>query len=121
MNSLGADPFVNNLYEDLRDGLILLQTYDKVRPGSVEWKQVNKKTPLSRFKKVENTNYVVTLGKSFRFSLVGIQGADITDGSKTLTLGLVWQLMRENVIQTLKSLSKDGKVKNLHHSDLLEN
>ena len=25
MNSLGVNPFVNNLYNDLRDGLVLLQ------------------------------------------------------------------------------------------------
>ena len=25
MNSLGVDPFVNSLYQDLKDGLVLLQ------------------------------------------------------------------------------------------------
>ncbi|KAJ3089397.1 hypothetical protein HK102_006472 [Quaeritorhiza haematococci] len=109
LNSLGVEPFVNNLFDDLRDGLVLLQAMDKVRPGLVEWKKVNKAPVPSKFKKVENTNYVVLLGKQLRFSLVGIQGSDITDGNKTLTLGLVWQLMREHVVQTLKTLSKDGK------------
>jgi plastin-1 len=109
LNSLGVEPFVFNLVDDLSDGLILLQAFDKVHPGLVEWKKVNKQTPItSKFKKVENTNYSVVLGKSLKFSLVGIQGSDIVDGNKTLTLGLVWQLMREHVIQTLKVLSKDG-------------
>lgn len=45
----------------------------------------------------------------FKFSLVGIQGADINDGNKTLTLAIVWQLMRHHVISILKSLSDDGK------------
>ncbi|KAJ3202485.1 hypothetical protein HDU67_000537 [Dinochytrium kinnereticum] len=108
LNSLGVEPFVNNLFDDLQDGIVLLQAIDKVRPGVVEWKKVNKAPVASKFKKVENTNYVVVLGKSMKFSLVGIQGSDITDGQKTLTLGLVWQLMREHVIQTLKSLSKSG-------------
>jgi plastin-1 len=49
---------------------------------------------LSRFKQVENTNYAVELGKQNGMHLVGIQGADIVDGSRTLVLGLVWQLMR---------------------------
>jgi len=106
LNSLGVEPFVHNLFDDLQDGLILLQAIDKVRPGLVDWKKVNKPAPItSKFKKVENTNYVVVLGKSMKFSLVGIQGSDITDGNKTLTLGLVWQLMREHVIQTLRTLS----------------
>jgi plastin-1 len=69
--------------------LILLQALDKVRPGIVNWKNVSTKTPISsRFKRVENTNYVIVLGKSLHFSLVGIQGADLTDGVKNLTLGI---------------------------------
>ncbi|KAG5456603.1 MAG: hypothetical protein BJ554DRAFT_3615 [Olpidium bornovanus] len=153
MNSLGVDPFLNNLFEDLRDGLVLLQAIDKVQPGAVDWKKVNKQTPItSKFKRVENCNYVIVLGKAMRFSLVGIGGTDIQDGNKKLTLGwsavvrsfsqarrrttfrfikknsptsfpsfptppspavfwaaLVWQLMRENIVQTLKLLSKNGK------------
>jgi plastin-1 len=110
LNSLGVDPFVNNLFDDLTDGLILLQAMDFVHPGLVEWKQVNKPAPItSKFKKVENCNYCVVLGKSLKFSLVGIGGTDIQDGNKKLTLALVWQLMRDHVVQTLKSLSQNGK------------
>jgi len=91
LNSLGVEPFVNNLFDDLRDGLILLMAMDKVRPGIVDWKRVNRPAPIkSKFKKVENTNYVVVLGKSLKFSLVGIQGSDLTDGNKTLTLGKIF-------------------------------
>lgn len=64
---------------------------------------------MSRFKAVENTNYAVDLAKNNRMSIVGIQGADIVDGTKTLTLGLVWQLMRKNVVQTLASLATNGR------------
>lgn len=49
---------------------------------------------LSRFKAVENNNYVVELAKANKMHIVGIQGADIVDGKKTLVLGVVWQLMR---------------------------
>ncbi|KAJ3310894.1 hypothetical protein HDV04_004589 [Boothiomyces sp. JEL0838] len=109
LNSLGVDPFVNNLFDDLTDGLILLQAIDKVKPEFVDWKKVNKPAPIaSKFKKVENCNYVTVLGKALKFSLVGIGGSDIVDGNKKLTLALVWQLMREHIIQTLKSLSHGG-------------
>ncbi|KAJ1909489.1 fimbrin [Tieghemiomyces parasiticus] len=109
LNSLGVDPFINNLFEDLKDGLALLQAVDKVAPGKVNWRRVNRNAPQSRFKQVENTNYAVDLGKEMRFSLVGIQGADITDGVPTLILAFTWQLMRAHVVQTLKSLSKNGR------------
>lgn len=44
--------------------------------------------------KLENCNYAVELGKTAKFSLVGIGGQDLNDGNATLTLALVWQLMR---------------------------
>jgi plastin-1 len=109
LNSLNVEPGVFNLYEDLKDGLILLQAFDKIDPGCVNWRMASNKQPLSRFKQLENCNYVVRLGQDHKFSLVGIQGADIVDEQKTLTLGLVWQLMRENIVHTLHSLNKGGR------------
>lgn len=110
LNSLDVQPAVNSLFDDLRDGSILLQAYDKVIPGSVNWRHVNKPPAsggeLMRFKAVENTNYAIELGKHNGFSLVGVQGADITDGQRTLTLGLVWQLMRRDITNTLSALAQ---------------
>ncbi|KAF7119109.1 hypothetical protein CNMCM5793_008848 [Aspergillus hiratsukae] len=110
LNSLDVQPPVNSLFDDLRDGTILLQAYDKVIPGSVNWRHVNKPPSsggeMMRFKAVENTNYAIELGKHIGFSLVGVQGADITDGQRTLTLGLVWQLMRRDITNTLSSLAQ---------------
>ncbi|KAL3473653.1 calponin homology domain-containing protein [Aspergillus californicus] len=109
LNSLDVQPAVNSLFDDLRDGTILMQAYDKVIPGSVNWRHVNKLPSsgqeMMRFKAVENTNYAIELGKHHGFSLVGVQGADITDGQRTLTLGLVWQLMRRDITNTLSSLA----------------
>lgn len=110
LNSLDVQPAVNSLFDDLRDGNVLLQAYDKVVKGSVNWRHVNKPpangSEMSRFKAVENTNYAIELGKQNRFSLVGVQGADITDGQRTLTLGLVWQLMRKDISETLSALAQ---------------
>lgn len=105
MNSLGVDPFVNSIGDDLRDGRILLQVIDYIKAGSVDWKRVSSKKELTRFQALENTNTAVELCKAFKFSLVGIQGADITDGVQKLTLALVWQLMRQHIIETLKGLT----------------
>ncbi|TGO88614.1 hypothetical protein BPOR_0152g00200 [Botrytis porri] len=109
LNSLDVQPGVNSLYEDLKDGTIILQAYDKVIKGSVNWRHVNKVPAggeMSRFKALENTNYAIELGKQNRFSLVGVQGADIYDGQRTLTLGLVWQLMRRDISETLTALAQ---------------
>jgi len=109
INSLGVDPYVNNLYEDLRDGIILLQILDKINPGIVDWSKVNTKKPLNKFKQVENCNYAVVLGKQMKFSLVGVAGSDIQAANKKLTLSLVWQAMRFFILNYLRNMSKGGK------------
>jgi len=124
LNSLDVQPTVVSFFDDLRNGTILLQAYDKVIPGSVNWRHVNKPPPsggeLMRFKAVENTNYAVELGKQNNFSLVGIQGADITDGQRTLTLGMVWQLMRKDIVTTLSGLARRLSKREITDQDMVK-
>jgi plastin-1 len=123
LNSLDVQPPVQSFFDDLRDGAVLLQAYDKVIPGSVNWRHVNKAPAgggeISRFKAVENTNYAVELGKQNHFSLVGIQGADVTDGQRTLTLGLVWQLMRRDIVATLSALAQRLGKRDIADADMV--
>jgi len=124
MNSLDVRPAVQSFFDDLRDGAILLQVYDKVIPGSVNFRHVNKPPAnggeMMRFKALENTNYAVELGKQNQLSLVGIQGADITDGQRMLTLGLVWQLMRRDIIATLSTLAQSLGKKEISDQDMIK-
>ncbi|KAF2495171.1 hypothetical protein BU16DRAFT_527056 [Lophium mytilinum] len=123
LNSLDVSPVVQSFFEDLKSGIVLLQAYDKVIPGSVNWRHVNKPPAnggeIMRFKALENTNYAVELGKANSFSLPGMQGADITDGQRTLTLGLVWQLMRRDIVSTLSSLAQRMGKRDISDSDMI--
>ena len=113
MNSMGVNPYVNWLYSDLADGLVIFQLYDVIKPGVVNWSKVHKQfNRMKKFmEKLENCNYAVELGKQLRFSLIGIAGNDISGGNPTLTLALVWQLMRAYTLSVLSQLtgSQDGK------------
>ncbi|KAM7159723.1 plastin-3 isoform 1-T4 [Macrochelys suwanniensis] len=114
MNSLGVNPHVNHLYGDLQDALVILQLYEKIKVP-VDWNKVNK-PPYPKLganmKKLENCNYAVDLGKRpAKFSLVGIGGQDLNDGNQTLTLALVWQLMRRYTLNVLEDLG-DGQKAN---------
>ncbi len=61
------------------------------------------------FKRIENCAYAVDLGKGeFKFSLVGVDGKDIADGNKKLTLALIWQLMRCHLLGFLASIRSHG-------------
>uniref|UniRef100_A0A7S2JDX6 Calponin-homology (CH) domain-containing protein n=1 Tax=Haptolina brevifila TaxID=156173 RepID=A0A7S2JDX6_9EUKA len=105
INSLGLDTHVSDLPSQVRDGLLLLQLMEAIKPGVADWTKVTTK-PKNVHAKVINCNYAVALGKSaFGFSLVGISGKDIQDGITKLVLAVTWQLMRYHVIKFLSSLS----------------
>ncbi|KAF7660876.1 hypothetical protein LDENG_00273280 [Lucifuga dentata] len=109
MNSLGVCPTVNHLYDDLCDAMVIFQLYEKIKV-CVDWNNKVNKPPYPKLganmKKLEN----LELGKSAKFSLVGIGGQDLNDGNATLTLALVWQLMRRYTLNVLEDLGDGQKV-----------
>ena len=110
MNSCGVDPFIVSLYDGLEDGLILLQMFDKIEPGTVDWSKVSK-TKLNKFKCVENCNQCIECGKKLGLSLVGISGTDINTHNGKLVLALLWQMMRYDYLKTFKKLGAGARIK----------
>lgn len=66
---------------------VLLEVLDKISPGSVNWKHATKPPIKMPFRKVENCNQVIKIGKQLNFSLVNVAGNDIVQGNKKLILG----------------------------------
>ncbi|XP_027336477.1 fimbrin-2 [Abrus precatorius] len=120
INSLGNSTYINNVFEDLRNGWVLLETLEKVSPGIVNWKIASKPPIKMPFKKVENCNQVVKIGKQLKFSLVNVAGNDIVQGNKKLILAYLWQLMRFNILQLLKNLRFHSRGKEITDADILE-
>ncbi|KAL0361994.1 UNVERIFIED_CONTAM: Fimbrin-5 [Sesamum calycinum] len=119
INSLGVDSYVNNLFEDVRTGWVLLEVLDKISPGSVNWKLATKPPIKMPFRKVENCNQVISLGKELNFSLVNVAGNDIVQGNKKLILAFLWQLMRFSMLQLLKNLRFHSQGKEITDADIL--
>nr|GME13597.1 fimbrin-1 [Ipomoea batatas]GME16820.1 fimbrin-1 [Ipomoea batatas] len=119
INSLGISSYVNNLFEDVRNGWVLLEVLDKVHPGSVNWKHATKPPIKMPFRKVENCNQVVRIGKQLKLSLVNVGGNDFVQGNKKLTLAFLWQLMRFNMLQLLKNLRSRFQGKEISDVDIL--
>ncbi|GLU23853.1 hypothetical protein SLE2022_398290 [Rubroshorea leprosula] len=109
INSLGISSYVNNVFEDVRNGWILLEVLDKVCPGLVNWKQASKPPIKMPFRKVENCNQVIRIGKQLKFSLVNVCGNDIVQGNKKLIVAFLGQLMRYHMLQLLKSLRSHSR------------
>lgn len=101
INSMGIDDvYVNNLYEDVRSGVLLLKVIDKIKPGVINWKKVDL-APKNPFAKLVNCNEAIDACKKIPLSIVSTSGSDVNEPNKKLILGVVWQLMRENTLMIL--------------------
>ncbi|CAL9054036.1 fimbrin-5-like [Musa acuminata AAA Group] len=119
INSLGIATYVNNLFEDVRNGWVLLEVLDKVSPGLVNWKHATKPPIKMPFRKVENCNQIIKIGKELNFSLINVAGNDIVQGNKKLILAYLWQLMRFNILKLLKNLRYHSQGKEISDVDIL--
>lgn len=110
INSLGVkEGNVTNLYQECRDGILLLKVLDKVRPGCVDWKKVDQKTN-NKFKHGVNCQEAVDAAKKNKYSIVGIGGGDIHRGDKKFILAIVWQVMRDHTLQIIGGKSEEELV-----------
>lgn len=111
INSLNIEGlFINNLYEDVKDGLALLKVIEKVEPGRIVWKRVEQKTN-HRLKKLANCGLVIEYGRALGFTLVGVGNMDIVDGQRKLILGYVWQLVRYATLKVIGSQTEESLMK----------
>ena len=58
-----------------------------MQPGIVDWKIANRPPIKLLFRKVENCNQVISIGKKLKLSVVNIAGNDIVQGNRKLILG----------------------------------
>ncbi|XP_047982877.1 fimbrin-5-like isoform X3 [Salvia hispanica] len=119
INSLGIETHVNNLFDTVRGGWVLLEVLEKASPGSVNWKKASKSSINMPFKKLENCNQVVSIGKDLNLSLVNIAGNDIAQGNKKLIIAFLWQLMRFSMLNLLKNLRQHSQGKEIGDADIL--
>ncbi len=58
---------------------------------------------------IGNCNFVVDYAKEpLHIKITGIGGSNILEGNKTLTLGLVWQVMRAYTLSILQKLANSS-------------
>ena len=103
INSLQIeDCFVVDLYDDVRDGLILLRVMDKIQPGSVNWKNI-KLNCKNVFDRNFNCDEVEKVARDLGVKLVGVGAEDVREGNKMGVLAIVWQLMRLHYLKIIGS------------------
>ena len=96
------------LYPALQGGVVLLKLEDAINPGCVNWDIVWPTDTYKKYgglhKKIENCDLAIKVGKeNLKITIIGINGANISDGHKMFILAIVWQLMRCYTLKVIKS------------------
>jgi len=89
LETTSSTPPVNDLFQDLRDGVVLLRLLE-VLTGN-EYKRENGKM---RVHHIGNVNKVIAVLQEYGIKLLNISSNDIVDGNPKLTLGLIWAIIQ---------------------------
>lgn len=107
MNSLGIDNLhINNLYEEAKDGLLLLKVMDRVSPGLVNWQTVEKNPGKNQIKRQINCQHVIEAAKKMNCKIPGIDSSQILKGGRKAILAIVWQVVRTEYLKIIGNQSE---------------
>lgn len=111
INSLNIDDlYINDLIEDVKTGTVVLKVMDKLKPGIVDFKTVEK-NPNNPYKMGINCTKIIDVAKKLGLKIPGIGGTDFVNGNKKNVLAVMWQLVRLNYLQIIGSQTEDDLVK----------
>ena len=102
---------VNYLYEECRNGILLLKIIDLIKPGTVYWKIVELKNLKNPFKVGVNCQEVIDACKKSDYKIVGIVSGDIKEGKKKYILTILRELMKAYILKKIGGVSEDELIK----------
>lgn len=107
MNSLGIEGLhINNLYEEAKDGLLMLKVIDRVQPGVVNWAKIEKNPGKNQMKRQINCSAVIDCAKRMQCILPGIDASQLIKGSRKAVLAIVWQIVRLEYLKIIGGQSE---------------
>ena len=103
INSLQIpDCFVENLYEEVRDGLVILRVCHRIDETSCDLSKANHK-PKNMFDCNHNCDMAEEAMRKIGVKMIGVGSQDIREGNKKNILAMVWQLMRQHYLRLIGS------------------
>ena len=91
INSLGMDDvYVNNLFSDFGDGVLLNKIIHRINDKAVDWKKIDLNTNNDFKKNINNNMGIQSCKDALKLKMIGIGGPDITKGDKKIILATVW-------------------------------
>ncbi len=91
-----------DLFEKTQDGLILCKLINLASHDSIDERAMNIKENMNVYQKTENQNLALNAARAIGCQVVNIGAQDLIEGRPILILGLVWQIIK---IQLLSLIS----------------
>lgn len=99
---LPLDVDSNDLFTKTGDGLILSKLINLTAMDTIDERALNSKPTLNIYQRTENLNLALNAAKSIGCQIVNIGAQDILEGRPILILGLLWQIIK---IQLMSQIS----------------
>ena len=99
---LPLDSSTMDLFEKSNDGLIMCKLINLAQRDAIDERAMNLKEGLNVYQKTENQNLALNAAKAIGCQVVNIGAQDLIEGRPILVLGLVWQIIK---IQLLSQIS----------------
>lgn len=90
---LPIDPEGKQLYEKIKDGILLCKIINHSCPDTIDERAINKKN-LTVYTKFENLTLALVSSQAIGCNIVNIDAHDLAKGKPHLVLGLLWQIIR---------------------------
>ena len=92
----------DDLFTKTFDGLLFCKLINLAVPDTIDVRAINQKETMNVYQKSENINLALNAAKAIGCQVVNIGAQDLIEGRPILILGLLWQIIR---IQLLSHVS----------------
>jgi len=100
---LPLDPSTMDLFDVLKDGVILCKLINAAQEETIDMRVVHtgQLKPLSVYEVVENLNMAINAAVAIGCRIVNIGPDDVMNGSPHLCLGLLWQIVKAAIMANI--------------------
>ena len=96
---LPIDPNTNEVFDRIKDGVLLCKLINKAQEGTIDERVINTKEKMNIFQQVENLNLAISAAKSLGLNVIGINYDTLLNGKNyIMVLGLMWQIVKVVVL-----------------------
>ncbi|GMH27948.1 hypothetical protein Nepgr_029791 [Nepenthes gracilis] len=98
---LPIDPSTNDLFEIVKDGILLCKLINVAVPGTIDERAINMKRVLNPWERIENHTLCFNSAKAIGCTVVNIGTQDFIEGRRHLVLGLIAQIIKIQLLADL--------------------